>query len=45
MSEVCLECAKPLWVEGVDDEIALCHWCYCEGGLAKHYPDLVAGDN
>lgn len=24
----CLKCEKPLWVDGITDDIQLCHECY-----------------
>jgi hypothetical protein len=28
-SDSCLDCKKPMWVEGyIDDDISLCHLCY-----------------
>lgn len=39
---LCKECGEEMWREGtIGDSIALCHSCYSNENLSKHYPNGV----
>ena len=40
LDAACLECSAEMWREGwIGDDLLLCHACYNNENLNKHYPE------